>query len=152
MFVFQMSNANSNKSNSSLKLTETNSAIKPAAQNGFSTGNLYPEKVTKPLDHNLTEHKNHSRSLNSGLYSNIGFTSKLTNAGGFAKSNCENVPMSSTVEVKQKLDANFPTIGFQHMNMKKFVLVSLCNSFMIRVMIYPTTLIKTRLQCEKSGE
>ena len=46
----------------------------------------------------------------------------------------------------------YTPIGFEHMNMRNFAMLSLGNSFIIRTLIYPTTLIKTRLQVEKSGE
>ncbi|XP_063727787.1 solute carrier family 25 member 44-like [Symsagittifera roscoffensis] len=45
----------------------------------------------------------------------------------------------------------YTPIGFEHMNMRNFAMLSLGNSFIIRTLIYPTTLIKTRLQVEKSG-
>ena len=51
-----------------------------------------------------------------------------------------------------ELQNTYKVIGFQHMDMRKFAMFSLSNSVLIRTFIYPTTLIKTRLQCEQSGQ
>ena len=52
----------------------------------------------------------------------------------------------------QKTAKQYAVIGFEHMNMMKFTALSVANSICLRTILYPTVLIKTRLQCDPGGK
>ena len=60
--------------------------------------------------------------------------------------------IDSSCQVHLKTGKQYEVIGFEHMNMAKFTAFSIANSIFLRTILYPTVLIKTRLQCDPGGK